>query len=122
MSLAKLYTWVVGALFVVAVGYTLTVELVSKGITLEAGHKALHVMIGVWAMVIIARQLETQYRTFAFINGFLWGAFAIVGWTLPDFHGLDAFNRIDTILHSIVSVTGLLSAWLTPARSLPARP
>ena len=28
---------------------------------------------------------------------------------MPDFHGLDAFNHLDTILHTIVSVTGLAS-------------
>jgi hypothetical protein len=110
---AKLYTWVVGALFLVAVGYTLTVELVTKGITLEAGHKALHVLIGVWAVVIVVRKLEPQYRMFALTNGILWGAVAVIGWTMPDFHGLEAFNRIDTILHTIVSVTGLASAYLT---------
>jgi len=113
MNYAKLYTWVVGFLFLVAVGYTLTVELVSKGVTLEAGHKALHVVIGLWAVVIVVRKLEPQYRLFALTNGILWGAVATVGWIFPDFHGLDAFNRLDTILHTIVSVTGLASAALT---------
>ena len=114
MNFAKLYTWVVGGLFLVAVGYTLTVELVTKGVTLEAGHKALHVLIGFWAVVIIIKKLDAQYRIFALTNGILWGAVAIVGWTMPDLHGLEAFNRLDTILHTIVSTTGLLSAWLTP--------
>ena len=74
MNFAKLYTWVVGFLFLVAVGYTLTVELVTRGITLEAGHKALHVLIGLWAVVIVVRKLEPQYRIFALVNGLLWGA------------------------------------------------
>jgi hypothetical protein len=118
MNLAKLYTWVVGGLFLVAVGYTLAVELVTEGVTLEAGHKAIHVLIGVWAVVIIVKKLEPQYRLFALANGILWGAVAIVGWTMPDYLGLAAFNRLDTILHTIVAVTGLLSALLTktPAR------
>ena len=73
MNFAKLYTWVVGALFLVAVGYTLAVELVTKGVTLEAGHKALHVLIGVWAVVIVVKKLEPQYRMFALMNGILWG-------------------------------------------------
>ena len=113
MNFAKLYTWVVGALFVVAVGYTLAVELATKGVTLEAGHKALHVLIGFWAVFIVVNKLEPQYRVFALTNGILWGAVAIVGWTLPDLHGLEAFNRLDTILHTIVSTTGLLAAFLT---------
>jgi hypothetical protein len=119
MNLAKLYTWVVGAAFVIAVGYTLAVELITKGVTLEAGHKAAHVLIGLWAVVIVVRGLEPQYRVFALTNGILWGAVAVVGWTMPDFHMLEAFNRIDTILHTIVATTGLLAAWLTP-RQTPA--
>ena len=113
MNLAKLYTWIVGGLFLVAVGYTLAVELVTKGVTLEAGHKALHVLIGVWAVFIIVKKLEPQYKIFALTNSILWGAVAIVGWTMPDYLGLDAFNRIDTILHTTVAGTGLLSALLT---------
>jgi hypothetical protein len=113
LNLAKLYTVVVSGLFVVAVGYTLAVELITKGVTLEAGHKAAHVAMGFWAVVIIVRKLEPQYRVFALTNGILWGGVAIVGWTMPDFHGLEAFNRIDTILHTIVAATGLLAAVLT---------
>ena len=39
---------------------------------------------------------------------------------MPDYLGLAAFNRLDTILHTIVAVTGLLSALLTkePLRGL----
>ena len=113
MNFAKLYTWVVGALFLVAVGYTLAVELATKGVTLEAGHKALHVLIGIWAVLIVVRKLEPQYRLFALFNGILWGCVAMVGWIYPDLHGLDAFNHLDTILHTIVSVTGLASFVLT---------
>ncbi len=115
MNLAKLYTWVVGGLFLVAVGYTLAVELFTEGVTLEAGHKAIHVLIGVWAVFIIVQKREAQYRLFALTNGVLWGAVAIIGWTTPDYLGLAAFNRLDTILHTIVAVTGLLSALLTKA-------
>jgi len=120
MSLAKIYTWIVGALFVVAVGYTLAVELITKGVTLEAGHKAAHVLIGLWAVVIVVKRLEAQYRLFALTNGILWGAVAIVGWTMPDFHMLEAFNRIDTILHTIVATTGLLAAFLTTRQARTA--
>ena len=114
MTLAKLYTWVVGALFLVAVGYTLAVELATKGVTLEAGHKALHVLLGFWAVAIVVNGWDAQYRTFALVNGVWWGAVAIFGWLNPDFHMLDAFNRLDTILHTIVAVTGLAAGFLTP--------
>ena len=113
MNLAKLYTWIVGGLFLVTVRTTLAIELVTEGVTLEAGHKALHVLIGVWAVVIVVKNLEPQYKIFALTNGILWGAVAMIGWTMPDFHGLAAFNRMDTILHTIVAGTGLLSALLT---------
>lgn len=117
MNLARLYTWIIGGLFLVAVGTTLAIELATRGATLEAGHKALHVAIGVWAMLIVARKLTSQYRKFALFNGVLWGCVAIFGWLIPDFHGLDAFNRLDTILHTGVAVTGLLSG-LFPEVSL----
>ena len=94
-------------MFLVAVGYTLAVELITKGVTLEGGHKALHVLLGFWAVVIVVKKLEPQYRMFALVNSILWGAVAIFGWTMPDFHGLEAFNRLDTILHTTVSLTGL---------------
>ena len=113
MNVAKLYTVVVGGLFLVAVGYTLAVELTTKGVTLEAGHKVLHVLLGLWAVAIVVGKREPQYRLFALTNGILWGCVAIVGWIFPDLHGLDAFNRLDTILHTIVSVTGLASFALT---------
>jgi hypothetical protein len=115
MNFVKFYTWVVGGLFLVAVGFTLLMELRSAGVTLEAGHKALHVLIGLWAVAIVVRKRERQYRAFALTNGFLWGCVAIFGWVMPDFHGLAAFNRLDTILHTLVSVSGLLSVWLTPS-------
>jgi hypothetical protein len=122
MNLAKLYTGIVGGLFLVAVGGTLAIELASAGITLEAGHKALHVLIGVWAVVIIVKKLEPQYKVFALSNGMLWGAVAVVGWMMPDYLGLAAFNRLDTILHTLVAATGLLSALLTPGPRIKSTP
>ena len=47
MTLAKWYILVVGALFLFAVGFTLVKELVTVGATIEAGHKAFHVALGV---------------------------------------------------------------------------
>ena len=45
MNLARLYTWIIGGLFLIAVGTTLAIELAAQGVTLEAGHKAIHVAI-----------------------------------------------------------------------------
>ena len=97
MRLARWYTLIVGGLFLVAVGATLAIELFTKGATLEAGHKAIHVLIGVWAVFIVLKHQESRYRTFALTNGILWGAVAVIGWTVPDFLGLMAFNRVDTL-------------------------
>ncbi|MBI4150923.1 hypothetical protein HY492_02245 [Candidatus Woesearchaeota archaeon] len=111
MNLAKLYTLIIGGLFLFAVGFTLAKELVAVGISIEAGHKAMHVLLGVWAAVIVFKKQDAQYRVFALTNGILWGAVAVIGWTLPDFLGLMAFNRVDTILHTIVASTGLIAGW-----------
>ena len=111
MNLAKWYVIIVGGLFLFAVGFTLAKELFTAGISVEAGHKAVHVAFGVWAAVIVLRKQTDQYRTFALTNGILWGAVALIGWTIPDFLELMAFNRVDTILHTVVAVTGLVAGW-----------
>ena len=34
-------------------------------------------LLGVWAVVIVVKNLEPQYRLFALTNGILWGIVAI---------------------------------------------
>ena len=40
-------------------------------------------------------------------NGGFFAYVALFGFVFPDFGGLDAFNKLDTILHSIVGISGL---------------
>lgn len=111
MNLQKAYTAVIGFAFLVLVGFTLVRDAVQNGITLETVHKLTHVAVGVWAAVIFVKKLD-QHVAFALFNGFFYGAFAVVGWFVPDFLGIDAFNRTDTILHSLVAGAGLLVGFL----------
>ena len=42
------------------------------------------------------------------MNGGFFLLVAGFGWMFPDFYGLDAFNLVDTVLHSVVGVAGLV--------------
>ncbi len=110
--LQKVYTIVIGFAFLILVGITLVTDTVKNGISLETAHKLTHIAVGVWAALIIFKKLENQHVPFAFFNGIFYGAFAITGWIVPDFLGIDAFNRVDTILHTIVAASGLLIGFL----------
>lgn len=111
MSLQKAYTAVVGFAFLVIVGFTLVADTAEKGVSLESAHKLTHIVVGAWAAVILVKKLD-QHVAFALFNGFFYGAFAVVGWFVPDFLGIDAFNRADTVLHSLVAGAGLLVGFL----------
>lgn len=108
MKLAKLYTIIVGAAFIFAVGYTFITHTLQNGFDLESFHKLFHVLLGFWATFIIFRKTG-QERAFVWFNVVLWGVFAVVGWLSPDLLGLAAFNRADTILHTIVAGTGIIA-------------
>lgn len=108
MKLVKLYTIIIGAAFIFGVGYSLISDAVINGVSLETFHKLLHIGIGVWAAFILFKKTR-QERTFVWTNTILWGAFATVGWLLPDFLGLAAFNLQDRILHTIVAGTGVIA-------------
>ncbi len=111
MKLQKAYTIVIGFAFLVLVGFTLVTDAITNGVSLETAHKLTHIAVGIWAAVIVFKKLD-QHRAFAMFNGIFYGAFAVIGWLMPDFLGIDAFNRADTILHTIVAGTGLLVGFL----------
>jgi len=48
-----------------------------------------------------------KIQRFALFNGIFFAVVALTGWIYPDLFSLDAFNKVDTILHSIVAITGL---------------
>jgi hypothetical protein len=73
----------------------------------ETWHKAFHVVVGA-SILAVGWGDERVWRPFCLVNGAFFAFVAAFGWTFPDFAGLDAFNRLDTILHSIVGGSGLL--------------
>ncbi len=111
MNLQKAYTAIIGVAFLVLVGFTLVADTAANGVSLESAHKLTHVAVGAWAAVILFKKLN-QHVAFALFNGFFYGAFAAVGWLVPDFLGIDAFNRVDTVLHTVVAGLGLLVGFL----------
>jgi hypothetical protein len=111
MRLQRAYTAAIGFAFLIVVGFTLVADTVANGVSLETAHKLTHVAVGVWAAVIIAKRLD-QHVAFALFNGVFYGTFAVIGWFVPDFLGIDAFNRTDTVLHTLVAGAGLLVGFL----------
>jgi len=103
--LQKWYTRIVGVFFVFVL-VSLINELMGKGNTPEVWHKSFHVILG--ALILhFGWDSENFWKPFCLINGAFFLYIALFGWVFPDFAGLDAFSLIDTILHSIVGVSGL---------------
>ena len=93
--------------FYVLVSITLILDLVKFGIRIETAHKLLHVTLGVIMVYGSFKWKEASCRTFNIYNGLFFSIVAITGWLYPDLGGLDAFNRADTILHTIVGGSSL---------------
>ncbi|MDP3964015.1 MAG: hypothetical protein Q8Q39_06000 [bacterium] len=106
ISPAKWYTRVVG-LFFVLVALSLAVDLVKFGFRPETMHKIFHVLLGI-AVIRWGWNNHRWWKKFPIINGAFFCGVGLFGWLFPDFGGLDAFNRLDTILHSTVGVMGLV--------------
>ena len=106
-KLQKWYTRFIGIFYLIFIT-TLITDLIRNGYGLETWHKLLHIGIGIYAIRLGWFVKNANYKVFCLFNGFLFGAFAITGWINPGFLGIDAFNRLDTILHTIVSGSGLI--------------
>lgn len=102
---AKWYTRIIGAFFVL-VFFSLVSDYLAFGFGPETMHKVFHVILGA-IVVWFGWRSEAWWRTFPLANGAFFSFVAVFGLLFPDFGGLDAFNRLDTILHSIVGVSGL---------------
>jgi len=107
------YTRLIGIFFVL-VAFSLISDYAKFGFRPETMHKIFHVALG----AIVLRwgwNNPAWWRPFAIGNGAFFSYLALFGWIFPDFGGstkltaggLDAFNGLDTILHSIVGATGL---------------
>jgi hypothetical protein len=69
-------------------------------------HKIFHVILGV-VVVRYGWSSEAWWKFFPFANGSFFLFVASFGLLFPDFSGLDAFNFTDTVLHTIVGLSGL---------------
>ena len=103
--LAKWYTRLIGIFFVL-VFITLITDYFKFGFRAETMHKIFHVLLGI-IILKIGWNNKDVWKTFCLVNGAFFTYVALFGWIFPDFAGLDTFNRLDTILHSIVGISGL---------------
>lgn len=108
-AMAKWYLRVIGIFFVL-VSVPLIADYAQFGFRPETMHKVFHVLLG----LIVLRYGWNDarwWRPFAVANGGLFTFVGLFGWLFPDFGGLDAFNRLDTVLHSVVGLSGLAAGW-----------
>lgn len=103
-SLSRWYTHIIGIFFLL-VAISLVFDMYSFGFRPETMHKIFHILVGL--VVVIYWNNQKFWRPFALINGSFFSFVAIFGWIFMDFASLDAFNLVDTVLHSIVGVSGI---------------
>lgn len=104
--MAKWYLRIIGIFFVL-VSISLVADMIAHGFRPETMHKVFHVALG--AVVLrYGWANPSWWGPFAIGNGAFFSFVALFGILFPDFGGLDAFNRTDTILHSIVGLSGLI--------------
>jgi hypothetical protein len=103
----KWYTRAIGIFFTL-VAVSLVLDYREYGHRPETWHKLFHVVVGVSILAAGWRD-ERFWRPFCLVNGGFFLFVGAFGWTFPDFAGLDAFNRLDTVLHTLVGVSGLLA-------------
>ena len=110
MQLAKGYTRIIGILFLL-VGVTLVHEFLGFGFSPELWHKMFHVIVG---MIIIFFGWNNQkfWKPFCIVHGLFFLYIAAFGIAFPNFANLAAFNKVDTILHSIVGISGIICGML----------
>ncbi|MEK9179822.1 MAG: hypothetical protein AAB897_00180 [Patescibacteria group bacterium] len=109
MTISRLYTRIISVAFLL-VALSLVSDYIEFGFRPETMHKIFHVALG----AIVLRwgwSNPAWWRVFPIANGLFFSFVALFGWLFPDFGGLDAFNRIDTILHTIVGTTGLFAGF-----------
>ena len=106
--LYKWYTRIIGIYFIFII-ISLFIDFTQYGYRPETWHKIFHIIVGI--VVLFNWNNKNFYRLFSAINGAFFTFVAIFGWTFPEFglqQGLEAFTFSDTILHTIVGLTGLL--------------
>ena len=106
LTLSKWYTRLVGVFFIL-VSVSLVSDLISYGVHPETMHKIFHITLGL-IVVTWGWHNISWWSAFPLTNGIFFSFVGLFGWLFPDFGGLDAFNRVDTILHSVVGLSGLM--------------
>jgi|SRR3989338_322649 len=104
-SLAVWYTRVIGILFILVV-ISLAFDFQKFGFRAETMHKVFHIILGIF-VVSFGWSNHKFWKPFAVINGAFFTYVAIFGWIFPNFADLDTFNLLDTVLHSLVGISGL---------------
>ncbi|MEM3154550.1 MAG: hypothetical protein QW165_03245 [Candidatus Woesearchaeota archaeon] len=102
----KWYTRIIGIFFVLVV-FSLLADFISFGHRPETWHKIFHVMLGI-IVIKYGWSNPLFWRPFCLANGAFFTFVALFGWVFPDFAGLDAFNRLNVVLHAIVGLSGLI--------------
>ena len=105
-QLQKWYTRIIGIFFVLVV-VTFVTDYSKFGYRPETWHKIFHVLLG---SVVLHYGWSNKkfWKPFSLANGTFFTYAALFGFVFPNFGGLDAFNTLDTVLHSIVGVSGLI--------------
>jgi len=105
MNLSKWYTRIIGVFFVLII-ISLGSDYLQFGFRPETMHKIFHVGLGI-LIIYFGWNNKNWWHGFPLINGSFFTFVALFGLLFPDFANLDAFNTTDTVLHSIVGLSGL---------------
>ncbi len=103
--LSKWYTRIIGVFFVLVI-FSLIPDYFRFGFRPETMHKIFHIILGM-VVVWFGWSSEAWRKFFPFASGGFFVFVAGFGFLFPDFGGLDAFNLTDTVLHTIVGLSGL---------------
>ncbi len=104
----KWYTRIIGIYFALII-ISLFIDFSQYGHRPETWHKIFHVILGV--IILSNWNNKSFYRPFCLVNGAFFTFVAVFGFTFPSFgllEGLESFTFSDTLLHSIVGLTGLI--------------
>lgn len=113
-SLQKWYTRLIGIFFVL-VFISLALDFYKFGYRPETWHKIFHVIVGTIVLYYGWNNVKF-WKPFCLTNGAFFSYVAIFGFVFPDFGGLDAFNRVDSVLHGIVGISGLAIGFIKTAK------
>ena len=98
----KYYTRIIGIIFTLII-LSLILDFYLNGYSAETWHKIFHVLLGI---IILSNWNNYKFnKPFCLVNGAFFTFFAAFGFAFPN---LEIFNLTDTILHSIVGLSGLI--------------